>query len=86
MLRDRPLPLDPSLGFHFYGADLCLEARRRGLAVAALDAICFHHSRGIGLPPDFWPSAEAFKAKWAHQLPIATPCVYIDPAGNMRWS
>jgi hypothetical protein len=43
--RDTSLRFDPALGFHFYGADLCLAARKRGLPSVAVDALCFHHSR-----------------------------------------
>jgi len=31
--RNTPLRFDPDLGFHLYGADLCLQAAERGLAV-----------------------------------------------------
>ena len=48
--RDTPLRFDPALGFHLYGADLCLQAAERGLAVVALGALCHHNSRSIGLP------------------------------------
>jgi hypothetical protein len=34
------LRFDPDLGFHLYGADICLTAQERGLAVVALDAAC----------------------------------------------
>ena len=34
--RDSPLRFDPELGFHLYGADLCLQALEQGLAVVAL--------------------------------------------------
>jgi hypothetical protein len=58
--RDSPLRLDPSLGFHLYGADLCLQACEQGLAVVALEALCRHNSRSIGLPQAFFASAEIF--------------------------
>ena len=37
--RDSGLRFDPDLGFHLYGADICLQARERGLAVVALAAL-----------------------------------------------
>jgi SAM-dependent methyltransferase len=82
--RGTALRFDPQLGFHFYGADLCLAARQRGLRAVALAALCFHHSRGYGLPPEFEPSAKRFAAKWSAQLPIATSCVVIEEQGKMR--
>ncbi len=82
--RDTPLRFDPSLGFHLYGADLCVAAREAGLAVAALDAVCFHHSPGVGLPESFWATADRFRAKWSHRLPVVTPCVVIEQDGHMH--
>jgi len=81
-----PLRADPDLGFHFYGADLALQAGSRGLAVAALDAPCLHHSRGVGLPQDFPLSATAFATKWWTRLPVATSCVLVAPDGALRVS
>jgi hypothetical protein len=81
--RDSGLRFDPDLGFHLYGADICLQARERGLAVVALGALCHHSSRGIGLPEAFYRSAEVFARKWQHRLPIATPCVIIDRGGEV---
>jgi hypothetical protein len=82
--RGTPLRFDPRLGFHFYGADACLQARQRGLPAAALDALCFHNSNGVGLPPAFAESARAFAQKWRASLPLATSCVHIDAAGRLR--
>jgi hypothetical protein len=79
-----PLQFDPELGFHLYGADLCLQARECGLAVVALGAPCRHNSRGVGLPEAFFGSAEVFARKWAHRLPVATPCVVFDRDGGMQ--
>jgi glycosyltransferase involved in cell wall biosynthesis len=81
--RDTPLRFDPSLGFHLYGADLCLQAREQGLAVVAIEALCRHNSRSVGLPPAFFDSAKVFGRKWAHKLPIATPCVIFDRQGQV---
>jgi len=43
--RDLPIPFDPQLGFHLYGADLCLGARQEGLAAVALDALVNAHAK-----------------------------------------
>jgi hypothetical protein len=80
--RDTPLRFDAALGFHLYGADLCLQARERGLAVVALGAPCHHNSRSTGLPEAFLSSARVFARKWAHRLPVATPCVVFDRSGQ----
>jgi SAM-dependent methyltransferase len=76
--RQTPLRFDPALGFHFYGADLCLAARQRGLAATALDAPCFHNSRSVGLPAEFFASGAAFARKWSGALPVATSCALVD--------
>ena len=81
--RDAPLRAEPALGFHLYGADLCLQARERGLAVVVLGALCHHNSRSLGLPEAFFASAEVFARKWAHRLPVATPCVLFDREGRV---
>jgi SAM-dependent methyltransferase len=81
--RGTPLRLDGSLGFHFYGADLCLAARARGLEAVALDALCFHNSRTVDVPDAFLTSARRFAQKWSAQLPIATPCALVDRAGQV---
>jgi hypothetical protein len=46
--RNTPLRFDPALGFHLYGADICLQAREQELAVVALGALCHHNSRSVG--------------------------------------
>ncbi len=78
--RHAGLRFDPMLGSHLYGADLCLQARERGLPVVAIGALCHHNSRNVGLPKEFYQSAVVFARKWEYQLPVATPCVIIDRA------
>ena len=82
--RDTPLRFDPGLGFHLYGADICLQAAELGLPVVVIDALCHHNSRSVGLPPAFYKSAQVFARKWAHWLPVATPCVIIDRSGTVH--
>jgi glycosyl transferase family 2 len=81
--RDSPLRFDPELGFHLYGADLCLQAAERGLPVVVIEAPCYHNSRNIGLPEAFFQSSEVFARKWQHRLPVATACVIIDEEGRV---
>ena len=81
---DTPLRIDPALGFHLYGADICLQAAERGLAVVVLDAPCDHNSQSAGLPDAFFASAEAFARKWKYRLPVATPCVVIGRDGEVQ--
>jgi hypothetical protein len=81
--RGTPLRFDPSLRFYLYGADICLQARQAGLAVAALGALCRHNSLDVGLPPAFFLSARTFARKWADRLHVATPCVVFGRDGNM---
>ena len=52
--RDTPLRFDQDLGFHLYGADICLQARERGLSVVVLDAQCHHNTRTVSLPKAFF--------------------------------
>ena len=83
MRRNSGLRFDPELGFHLYGADICLQAREQGLAVVALAAPCDHNSRSVGLPEAFFASAEVFARKCSHRLPVATSCVIIDKGGEV---
>jgi hypothetical protein len=76
--RNTPLRFDPDLGFHLYGADICLSAQEQGLAAVALDAACHHNTRTASLPRAFFQSARTFADKWQHRLPVATSCVVID--------
>jgi hypothetical protein len=76
--RKTPLRFDPDLGFHLYGADICLTAQERGLPVVALDAACHHNTRTAVLPKAFFQNAGTFARKWHHRLPVATSCVVID--------
>lgn len=68
-------------GFHMYGTDICLEARRRGKKCYAIAAFCIHNTNQYGmLPLQFWQAYLAMRRKWKAQLPIRTTCTEIT-----RW-
>jgi hypothetical protein len=76
--RDSDLRFEPALGFHLYGADICLQAHELRLAVVAVEALCHHNSQRVGLPDEFYESASIFARKWHHRLPVATSCAVIE--------
>lgn len=62
--KDSNLRFDESLGgFHLYGADLCLQAKVKGLANYAIDACVRHLGQGK-MGQDFWATSERLYAKW----------------------
>jgi GT2 family glycosyltransferase len=73
------LRFDESLpGYHMYGTDICLEARRRGMKSYAIPAFCIHNTNGYRmLPLQFWRSYLFMRRKWRSDLPIATSCIEI---------
>ncbi len=84
------LRMDPALGFDFYGTDLVLEAKAKGLCAAVVNAYCEHWSD----TPAAWPlpeslvqrisnNAAAFERKWAHALPLSTSCFDMAKPGDV---
>ena len=82
--KPTPLRFDEQLGFHLYGADICLAARAAGLRAVAIDALCFHNSLTAGLPAQFFRSGRVFANKLAARLPVSTACAEITPSWT-RW-
>jgi hypothetical protein len=87
---DTPLRFDPgNPGFHCYGADLALEARRRGLDALVIDAPVAHLSRGRRDP--IYERASAWLVeKWGDARGGAIPtCAGIirrrGAAAWLRW-
>ena len=80
--RSAGLEFDEKLpGFHLYGADICLEARRKRLKCYAISAFCVHNSNGLDqLPLSYSRAYFYMRDKWRNQLPIRTPCMVIS-----RW-
>jgi hypothetical protein len=65
-------------GYHMYGTDICLEARRRGMKSYVIPAFCIHNTNGYRmLPLQFWRSYLFIRKKWRSELPIATSCTEI---------
>jgi len=66
-------------GFHLYGTDICLQAEEHGRRNYVVPAFCIHNSNGIRqLPWSFWQACWYIRRKWAHRLPVQTPCVRVD--------
>jgi len=66
-------------GFHLYGADICLEAERRGMTSYVIPCFTVHNSCGINwLPIIFWKAYMYLRRKWRSRLPIFTPCTIIS--------
>ena len=80
--RDSGLRFDEGLtGFHLYGADICLQARSRGLKNYAFSAFGIHNTNGIALlPRAYWQCYLHLWKKWGQFLPVMTPCMPIT-----RW-
>jgi hypothetical protein len=74
--RSAGLNFDEQLpGYHFYGTDICLEARRRGLKSFIIPAFCVHNTEGLRfLPRAYWHAYFYMRRKWWNSLPIKTPC------------
>jgi len=84
--RRTSVRFDGGLGFHFYGSDICLQVMEQNQSAVVLDALCFHNSRSVGLPPSFFTSALVFASKWQQRLPVATSCVQIQADRSMaQW-
>lgn len=76
--RDGGLRFDEGLGgFHFYGADLCLQARLGGMQCYAVDAPLEHLSGGR-CDESFYQAADRLRRKWRSvphaPLVIETTC------------
>lgn len=76
-------------GFHMYGADICLEARRRGMKSYAISALSIHNTNEYKLLPwEFWKAYFYMRRKWKSQLPLRTTCTEITRYcwPMMRWN
>ncbi|HTD94614.1 MAG TPA: glycosyltransferase [Chitinophagaceae bacterium] len=71
---------DEQLDLHFYGADICMQARAQGRKNYAIQAFCHHNSTlAIGHRSEsFKRCGQYFREKWINQLPIATTCIILS--------
>jgi len=64
--------------YHFYGADICLQAASLGMTSYALAGFCIHNCQyNLVLPPEFYACYRHLKRRWKQELPIYTTCVRI---------
>ena len=77
--NDGSIKFDEGVKNHFYGADICMQAKLENKKNYALEAFCLHNSiHGGELYPDFWESYEYMKEKYKDSLPIGTTCTIVQ--------
>jgi hypothetical protein len=79
MRKSSGLRFDNTLpGFHFYGADICMQANERGMRSYAIPAFCVHNTQmPLVLPSEFYRCYREFKRKWRYRLPVYTSCITV---------
>jgi hypothetical protein len=72
---------------HYYGGDICLTAKQKGLLCFAIDAYCHHNSSLVGsnVPPEFFLAREYMRKKWKRRLPFATTGGLVTPIKRDPW-
>lgn len=76
--RGTSLRMDPALGFHLYGVDLCLSAHAAGIATVVLDVPLFHNSLFAHLSDAFHDARDTLLAKWSDEP------ILISNMGDLR--
>jgi len=69
------LKFDKRFSFHFYGADLCMQAHSLGFDVLSMQISCQHKSRNLSgdiESKEYAESLALFREKWKMSLPIKT--------------
>ena len=84
LITKKKFVFDEKVGNHFYGADICLQAKESGMKNYTIDAFLNHASdtSSLGIAADFWVSRKYIKEKYEHLLPIATTCTIIPKVDN----
>ena len=77
---DTILRFDPHLpGFHFYGSDICLAARKENRNSYAISAFCFHNSNQLIIfPKEFISGYKYVRKRWERYLPVFATCITIE--------
>lgn len=70
---------DENLPLHFYGADICMQAKQRGRKCYAINNYLHHNSTlKVGeRTDDFYACERYFRNKWKDYLDIATTCTIV---------
>lgn len=74
------LSFDERFRFHFYGADLCMQAYTLGFDVMAMQLKCQHKSKTIHgdiTSKDYLTALEMFSEKWKRFSPVRTTTIRI---------
>jgi hypothetical protein len=77
------LRFDERFEFHFYGADLCMQAYKLGFDVYAVQVSCQHKSRTIAgdvTSAEYCRQLKLFANKWHRHLPIKTSTKLVTEA------
>jgi len=84
IVKDKGLRFDENIpSAHFYGADICMQAKLKGKKNYVINAFC-HHNSGLqashekNLPKDFFEAKDYIRKKYIDALPIATTCIIIN--------
>ena len=87
---DSGLQMYAAMGFDLYATDLVLQAQQAGQCAAVVDAYCEHWSdtpASGAMPASLIArvknNALAFERKWAHRLPVQTPCFAVHQSGDV---
>lgn len=78
---DTAIRLDTELGWHMYGADACVKAKKLGQDALAISNRVVHYSKRTEFDPKFYQSAEIFRAK--NPGPIKTTIITIHNDGTI---
>lgn len=73
--------LDEELGWHMYGADACVKAKKLGQQALVIKNRVVHYSKRTEFDPKFYESARIFRDK--NPGPIKTTIITIDEQGNI---